>query len=252
MQGMTNQKRRKNTGEPGNGGKYAAHSPEEATTTLTEAQHTIDLGGTKIALDTSYLDDLPDLPAGISEPSVSWEYDANKMQVHLSFGDEDLTVWGDDEETFNSIVDAYDPSPQRTPWGDDTEAVLEYATELFHRVDGLAYEVTKSLEPITQSAIIAAALGKPVDQATMRRSDLNQKVGAPASAVISVDRFIGGWVDVPKVTDPGVDYSEDYQTAMNDALTDLRHWAKAKGIDFDEAFDRSETAAAGEEADPWF
>ena len=177
---MTNQTRRKNTGEPGNGGKYAGHTPDEDTMVLTPALHEVDLSGTTVTLETSYLDDLTALPDGVDEPSVSWEYDAGQMQVYFRFGDEDITIWGNDEETFNSIVDPYDLPEPREPWGEDTWAVIEYATGVFHRIDGLAYEITKAIEAPSQSAVIAAALGKPASPAG---AAINKTSGEPNDGI---------------------------------------------------------------------
>lgn len=159
IDGMSNDTRRKNAGLPGNGGKFAANGRNEASQGLFAPLHKVDLDGIEIEFTTSYLEELPTLPDGLGAPTVQWSYQGSEVNVCVTIDGEAVTVWGDSEESYNSLS-AYSDEPS-APWGDNTDAVVDYATALFHRVNLLTLQVAEATHARTHDTILSSALGKP-------------------------------------------------------------------------------------------
>lgn len=74
--------------------------------------------------------------------------------------------------------------------------------------------------------------------------EINYELSAAMRAVRRADRVITAWgLDMPPL--------EGWQTTLQDALTDLRHWADVKKLNFELAVEKSAWMHGQEVDEPW-
>lgn len=171
-------------------------------------------------------DALPAWPADLAKPTSYIEFN-NGAHTWFQFGDGlDVEFWsGSDDEVYNSVDDG---GRFETSWPEDwtdeqQEEAIQWMTEVQRHVDADVYGITISaVSGDVATAILANATGELYRQAS---SD-----NAIDNAVERANRVLPAWVD---------NIDSEPQTALEDALNDLRHWARSRGIDFDEAISES-------------
>jgi hypothetical protein len=167
---MTHEPKRHQAGSPQGGGRFAPDlHPEAANVALLAPQHvthTAPLTGT-IELQNADFDTLPDWPAGMAEPTVSFEFENGKVQTLVTVEDKMMTFWTDDTEgTLDSTYLSDTPYGDPNPWQDfdaeDQDLARDWGKRVHERIDSATYgimmEATRA--PAVNDIILAQALGK--------------------------------------------------------------------------------------------
>jgi hypothetical protein len=185
---------------------------------------------------------LPELPASVGTPEVAFSYDIDgNLETRVTVGGSTMAFWNDTmaDEITNTIESGHSGEGDIAPWSniadyDDFEKTRTWAESVHERIDGATFGVMADAtsSEATQKAIIAFATGRgePAGQLTPEQS--SAKRAAAAMAICEE----GQGADV----------------TMRDLLTDLRHYADAKGIDIYQAMDDSLEYYQHEKKDPTF
>ena len=215
-------------GHASNPGSFSEKSQSEPESALTAAVRPAAVSIAAVAdLETSYLDDLPGYPADLPAPNVSWELSDGRVETFVQVGDRGITFWQNDEdESFNSFENRLGFSDADA----SDQALLDWGTALNGRINNLHYETQHAIVSQTQAAVLNAALGRPMPP------EDELEPNAVTRGIARADRVLSVWgLDLPTGNESAIDRAEIEQTAVSDALTDLRHWAAAHDIDIDAA-----------------
>ena len=150
-------------GQAGNAGQFRNKSWSEPESALTVAVGPATISIAVVAeLETGYTDDLPDYPANLPAPDVSWDLSDGRVETFVQVGDRGITFWRDDsDEPGNSLEDRLGFSDEN---GTD-RALLDWGNALNTRITDLQYGTQHAIFPQTQAAILNAALGRPTPTA---------------------------------------------------------------------------------------
>lgn len=161
---MTHEPKRHLAGSAQGGGRFAPDEhAEAANVTLAPAvdqTHTAELGGT-IELRNASFDQLPEWPAGMPQPTVSFDFSDGKCETNITVDDKMMCFWDSDSD--GTINDAENGT---NPWEDfdeeDQEVALEWGKRVHQRIDSSTYGIMieASNTPGVHSIILAHALGK--------------------------------------------------------------------------------------------
>lgn len=93
QKGMTETQNRVKPGIP-TGGQYAATAHSDAVPVLAAPRvaHIAQLSGT-IELHNDWFDDLPEWPAGLSEPKVNFGFDDGRVETYVTVDGKMKTFW---------------------------------------------------------------------------------------------------------------------------------------------------------------
>ncbi|MEH0110767.1 hypothetical protein V6N00_13735 [Tersicoccus sp. MR15.9] len=226
---MTQQQTRVEKGVP-TGGQYAATNHTEPDVALPAApQPNISIHHTRMPLVTT-LDlytPVPNefdatWPSSLPDPEVDIDLDGGVIETHVTVDGSVMKFWTDREETLDSTeydADAWSGMDEETrdqalAWGREKHATIEAAA------NGAQQAAVNA--PGVREAILANVTGKPIPvngpkygPKAMQR-DGNDRITASLAA--TWDHFGDG---------------EDKTFPAESMLTDLRHYAAARGLDFD-------------------
>lgn len=181
-----------------------------------------------------YNGSVPVFPDGLPEPKVDYQVsDSGTFETSFEFEHEGekhtYLVWTDSFGDWTHDID--EDSQWGNPWvfdDMDEDSFLNWAQATAERLEANHDNVSFAAanDPAIHTAIIENALGTPEDFSD--RDDLT-KISANAEG--RADQVLRIWTDYD---------SNEPDTVLSDALADLRHWADARGIDFDAVVDRSQ------------
>jgi hypothetical protein len=145
------------------GGQFAATAHSEPSLNLSPAgdqSYTAQLS-TTVKLRNASFDQLPDWPATMPEPEVSFSFEGGKCETNVTVDDKMMCFWDSDSDgTIN------DTDNGTNPWEDfDEEAqemALEWGKRVHQRIDSSTYGIMieASHTPAVHSIILDHALGK--------------------------------------------------------------------------------------------
>jgi hypothetical protein len=185
---------------------------------------------------------LPELPASVGTPEVTFGFDVDgKLETRVTVDGSTMAFWNDDiaDEVTNTIESGHSGEGEIAPWSniaeyDDFEKTRTWAESVHERIDGTTFhllaDATASNE--TRKAIIAFATGHGEPGANLTPEQASAKRAATAMAA--------------------VEEGQGKQDTMRDLFTDLRHYADAQGIDIYQALDESLEYYQHEKKDPGF
>jgi hypothetical protein len=145
------------------GGQFAPDTRSEPTIDLSPAgdkTYTARLN-TTVELRNAGFDQLPEWPAGLPEPEVSFSFEGGKCETSITVDDKTMNFWDSDSD--GTINDTDNGS---NPWEDfddeDQEKALEWGKRVHQRIDSSTYGIMieASHRPAVHSIILAHALGK--------------------------------------------------------------------------------------------
>lgn len=145
------------------GGQFAPDTRTEPTISLSPAgdkNHTAELN-TTIRLRNASFDQLPDWPATMPQPTVSFDFSDGKCETNIVVDDKMMCFWDSDSD--GTINDTYNGS---NPWegfdDEDQEMALEWGKRVHQRIDSATYGIMieASNSPAVRDIILAQALGK--------------------------------------------------------------------------------------------
>lgn len=161
---MTFEPKRHLAGSAQGGGRFAPDEhAEAANVTLSPAvdvTHTAELSGT-IELRNASFDTLPEWPAGMPEPEVSFSFSNSKCETAITVDGKLMNFWDSDSD--GTINDTDNGS---NPWEDfdeeDQEAALEWGKRVHQRIDSSTYGIMidATNKTAVNDIILAHALGK--------------------------------------------------------------------------------------------
>jgi hypothetical protein len=195
-----------------------------------------------IELRESQFGSLPELPASVGTPEVTFGYDIDgNLETRVTVDGSTMAFWTDPmrEEITNTIESGHSGEGEIAPWStiatyDDFEKTRTWAESVHERIDGATFGVladaTTSTE--TSKAIVAFATGHATQAAKPTPEQASARRAAAAMAVCEEGQ--------------GADIT------MRDLFTDLRHYADAHGIDIYQAMDDSLEVYQHEKTDPTF
>ncbi|GAA4032664.1 hypothetical protein GCM10023063_14970 [Arthrobacter methylotrophus] len=145
------------------GGQFAPDARAEPSINLSPAGdkiHTAELRKT-IELRNADFDQLPEWPATLPQPEVSFDFSDGKCETNITVDDKMMTFWDSDSDgTIN------DTDNGNNPWEDfdeeDQEMALEWGKRVHQRIDSSTYGIMieASCTPEVNSIILAHSLGK--------------------------------------------------------------------------------------------
>jgi hypothetical protein len=145
------------------GGQFAPDTRSEPTIDLSPAgdkTYTARLT-TTVELRNAGFDQLPEWPAGLPAPEVSFSFEGGKCETSITVDDKTMNFWDSDSD--GTINDTDNGS---NPWEDfdeeDQEKALEWGKRVHQRIDSSTYGIMieASHRPAVHSIILAHALGK--------------------------------------------------------------------------------------------
>ena len=145
------------------GGQFAPDTRSEPTIDLSPAgdkTYTARLN-TTVELRNAGFDQLPEWPAGLPEPEVSFSFEGGKCETSITVDDKTMNFWDSDSD--GTINDTDNGS---NPWEDfddeDQEKALEWGKRVHQRIDSSTYGIMieASHQPAVHDIILAQALGK--------------------------------------------------------------------------------------------
>ncbi|WP_156250928.1 hypothetical protein [Pseudactinotalea terrae] len=209
------------------GGQFATEPRSETGVTLNAASPTrvrVDINATA-HFSSDYMRPLPSLPASLGEPELSYDRDPESDDITLSVTT-DLTgavlFWGDGDTFKDGLYDGESIS------SNERDALIAYGTALRTNVDVLQFEVDAQARKAVESEVLAVATGS--------RPQMDDTTPADNGAR-RADRVMRAWVD---------EVDEEPETALQDAFTDLLHFASSRGIDPEVALGKAFAMAAEE------
>lgn len=225
------------------GGQFAPTAHAEPAIGLNHSTPAVPVAfqGT-INLREAEFQSLPELPASVGTPEVSFDYsDAGTLETHVTVDGSTVSFWGDEMtgDIANTIDNGYTPEGEDAPWSniatyDDFEKTRTWAEAVHERIDGATYHLLADATAAdeTHKTIIDFATGRS-EAAPGQTPEQSSAKRAAAALAICED---GQGADI----------------TMRDLLADLRHYADAKGIDIYQAMDDSLGYYQHEKADPNF
>ncbi|WP_251153634.1 hypothetical protein [Cellulosimicrobium sp. Marseille-Q4280] len=207
------------------GGQFSTSARGESGASLgtgRQRDHRLDVHA-KVAVP-SPLDAPPPFPASLGEPTLSYARDPETNQVTLTVYTEhtdEVSFW-DDGHTFDHGL--YQGEEVSTSQRD---ALIAYGKALRTNLDAAAFIVEDRIKPEIEDEVITVALGgdPSAERNAYKDSGHNVEVGAQRAAGV-----LRAWAD---------EVEKEPQTAVKDALTDLIHYARSRGLDPHDVFDRA-------------
>jgi hypothetical protein len=185
---------------------------------------------------------LPELPASVGTPEVSYSFDVDgNLETRVTVGGSTMAFWNDAmaDEITNTIESGHSGEGEIAPWSniadyDDFEKTRTWAESVHERIDGATFGVLADATSAdeTRKAIIAFATGHGTPAAKPTPEQSSAKRAAAAMAVC--------------------EEGQGAEITMRDLFTDLRHYADAHGIDIHQAMDASLEVYQHEKKDPTF
>ncbi|GAA4032621.1 hypothetical protein GCM10023063_14890 [Arthrobacter methylotrophus] len=195
-----------------------------------------------IDLKESEFGRLPELPASVGTPEVTFGFDIDgNLETRVTVDGSTMAFLNDPmaDEITNTIESGHSGEDEIAPWStiasyDDFEKTRTWAESVHERIDGATFGVladaTASTE--TNKAIIAFATGH----------------GAPAAKLTPQQESAKRAAAVMAVCEEG----QGADITMRDLFTDLRHYADAHSIDIYQAMDASLKVYQHEKTDQAF
>jgi hypothetical protein len=212
-------------------GKFSTKALTEATGTTLTGRRKVKVGIMSVAtLDTYGVEPLPQWPAELGEPSTSYSWDEDgQLEVAINFGSECLTVWGptgNASDSFTDLGDDFSHIPRAA-----RDQALAYGYRMHENVDSLTSQVLYSAHtPAVRNAIVSVATGNGAPQPCDDPHDPAWRTPAQL-ATTRTEAGLAAW------------FGEDvHESTLQDVLTDLMHYADAKGIDSDAFFETLRSA----------
>lgn len=189
-----------------------------------------------VTIGTDASRELPPWPADIEKPDVFYEYCNDRIETFFSIagGTESVTLWDDRGDAMSTQNDGAEPAVTFAD-EDEEDAAMEWMRAVHERIDGEAYGVAIAAQtPAVMAAVVAAGLGEVQPMRQYRTSEQGSLARADAMLTVSHPELAD--VNFNRGPDP-----DQYEVAgaVQDALTDFRHWAQANGVDIEDAFARS-------------
>jgi hypothetical protein len=152
------------------GGQFAATAHSESDVALqqpTFTEYEAPITGTA-KLNLGSFEKLPEWPAGMPEPSVTYDFDDGKVNTYIDIDPSgsirSMRFWTDDIDGTHNTTD-HGENPWEEFDEEDQEAARAYGKEVHERIDSSTYGVM--LEATTQGKvreiILAHATGQPVE-----------------------------------------------------------------------------------------
>lgn len=185
---------------------------------------------------------LPELPASVGTPEVTFGFDIDgNLETRVAVDGSTMAFWTDPmtDEITNTIESGHSGEGEIAPWStiasyDDFEKTRTWAESVHERIDGATFGVLADATTAagTKEAIVAFATGNaaPAEKPTPQQESARRAAAAMA------------------VCEEG----QGADITMRDLLTDLRHYADAHGIDINQAFESSFVYHRHEKTDPTF
>jgi len=216
-------KNRQPQGQP-TGGQFANHARPEATTTLNEQRPVRVPVLASAAVSTYEGSPLPEFPAGLSTPKVTFNVADEGDIVYGEFIGDSYRVlaWNDGDHWCNSVSDHGEPSGVDE---EDEGKLLDWAQVVTDRLDsGVRALQTAAFTPSAVDAVVAAAVGQDRGEVGNRAqssdTDNNSTAESGAKRGAAILAAFGG--------------EQDREASMSDILTDLMHYAHENDLDMDE------------------
>lgn len=172
------------------GGQFAPDTRAEPTIDLSPAgdqTYTAQLTGT-VELRNASFDQLPEWPAGLPEPEVSFDFSDGKCETNITVENKMMTFWDSDGDgTIN------DTDNGNNRWEDfdeeDQEKALEWGKRVHQRIDSSTYGIMieASHQPAVHDIILAHALGK--DPVPASQPDLADRKTRDAYVIAASERL---------------------------------------------------------------
>lgn len=229
--------------QPRDQGKYSFKQQSEAGVALAAPAQAAPLSFQgQASLDPSVYADLPELPARVGTPEVTFDFsDEGKLETHVTLGDTTLSFWKDDMdgETTNSI-ESGNSDVDVAPWShiqdmEDFQQARTWGEAVHERIEGATSQILESAVQADSArhSIVAFATGQSADEP----EDLTPEQASAERSEHALSSYDSG---------------EDDATRLQDLFTDLRHFADRRGIDLHEALDASYGNYFAEKNDPDF
>ena len=212
------------------GGQFATEPRSESGVSLATATAPlvrVDINATA-QLSTSYMRPLPPFPASLGEPELSYDRDPESDDITLTVATDRIGAvlfWGDGDTITDGLYDGESIS------SDERDALIAYGTTLRKNVDVLQFEVDAKARSAVESKVLTIAAGGRPQVDDTRPADNGAR---------RADRVLRAWVD---------EVDTEPETALQDAFTDLLHFAHTRGIDPEVALGKAFAMAAEERED---
>lgn len=194
-----------------------------------------------INLTLDPMDTVPNWPAALPEPVVTFAYAQDAVETRVEIDGETVEFWrGDGLTTISNGIydlDHSDSLPSERPWArmgvTERESALHWGAAVHRRMEYALAVVGEAVAAKSSAtdAIISYAIGK--EQSPTSSED---------SSAARMDAALELWPD----TEDGP------QSRVQDMLTDVRHYCKANGLDLEAALASSADAFASETGSPYF
>lgn len=185
---------------------------------------------------------LPKLPASVGAPEVTFGFDIDgKLETHVTVDGSTMSFWNDDmaDQITNTIESGRGGEGEAAPWSNiaengDWEQTRIWAESVHERIHGANLEVltTAVSNDTARASIVTFATGRSEASVKLTPEQESDRRAAAAMAV--------------------VDEGQGSQDTMRDLFTDLRHYADARGMDFQKALEDSSEYYRHEKTSPSF
>lgn len=185
---------------------------------------------------------LPELPASIGTPEVTFDFNNDgQLETQVTVDGSPMSFWYDrtSDEITNSADTGYAEFDGETPWSniaghDDRKQARAWAESVHERIDGATYRVlnTAMEDTAARNTIVAFATGRAEPAVKLTPEQESARRAAAAMAI--------------------AEEGQGSDVTMRDLLTDLRHYADARGIDIHKALDDSFEYYQHEKTNPSF
>lgn len=204
------------------GGQFATSARGESDASIGAARpdHRLDVHA-KVGVP-SPLEAPPAFPASLGEPSLSYARDPETNQLTLTVytaHTDEVSFW-DDGTTFDQGL--YQGEGLSTS---ERNALIAYGKKLRENLDAAAFVTEDRVKATIEDQVIAVALGNDPNAERHERKENGQIVEVGAERA---EKVLAAWVD---------DVHSEPETATKDALTDLIHFARARGLDPHDIFE---------------
>ncbi|MBB5474664.1 hypothetical protein HNR08_003400 [Cellulomonas hominis] len=173
----------------------------------------------------------PGLPSTLGEPALSYardpETDTIILTVHTPASGE--IEFRRDGNTFDDGL--YEG---RVLSRSERDALITYGRQVRENVDVAAFAAEDGVRKAIEDEVLAIATGRAPEA---EHTALGTSGHLVRSAAARTAKILGAWVD---------DVDTEPETATKDALTDLIHFARWRGLDPQEIFERALEQAEGE------
>jgi len=168
-------------------------------------------------VDVTTMDPLPEWPASLGEPQLYYERDPESDTITLTVVTDDagsVKFYADGDDSFDVGVDEGEPISSA-----ERDALRAWGRAALRNVDVAHFAVDEHVTKIVQDDVLAIATGRDPSAARLADDDAGNRSANKARRVADL---LSSWVD---------DVDTDPQTALSDALADLAHFARSRGVD---------------------